>query len=68
MASPARGRPRGVVVVGSPEGEHHRLPSIMATAALRSDRWRVHHLGADVPEAEIVEFVQHVRPDLLVTR
>jgi MerR family transcriptional regulator, light-induced transcriptional regulator len=66
LASPPRGRPRGLAVVASPEGEPHRLPSLMATVALRGDRWRVHHLGTDVPAAELVEFVSETLPDLVV--
>jgi len=66
LASPPRGRPRGLAVVASPEGELHRLPSLIATVALRADRWRVHHLGADVTTGELVEFVRDHRPDVVV--
>lgn len=60
------GRPRGTVVVASPSGELHSLPTAMAAAALREDGWRVELLGRDVPEDALVEFVASVRPDLVV--
>jgi excisionase family DNA binding protein len=66
LATPPRGRPRGLVVVASPEGELHRLPGLMATAALRAERWRVHHLGADVPAVDLIGFVQASAPDVVV--
>ena len=66
LATPPRGRPRGLAVVASPEGEQHRLPGLMATAALRGERWRVHHLGADVPSIELAEFVRATTPDVVV--
>ena len=49
-----QGRPRGIAVTATPPGERHALPSLMATACLREDRWLVHHLAADVPVAEVV--------------
>lgn len=66
LVTPPRGRPRGLAVVASPEGEHHRLPCLMATAALRGDRWRVHHLGPDVAAVDLVEFVRATSPDVVV--
>jgi len=66
LATPPRGRPRGLAVVASPEGEHHRLPGLMATVVLRADRWRVHHLGVDVPADDLVGFVQTTSPDVVV--
>src|SRR5271166_698578 len=47
------GRPRGVAVTATPPGERHGLPSLMATACLREDRWLVHHLAYDLPTAEV---------------
>ena len=61
-----RGRPRGVVVVCTPPGERHGLPAAMAAMALRADRWKVHHLGADVPVADLAAFVHAVDADLVV--
>ena len=40
-----QGRPRGIAVVSPPPGERHGLPSLMAAACLRDDRWLVHHLA-----------------------
>jgi MerR family transcriptional regulator, light-induced transcriptional regulator len=47
------GRPRGIAVTATPPGERHGLPSLMATACLREDRWLVHHLASDLPVAEV---------------
>jgi MerR family transcriptional regulator, light-induced transcriptional regulator len=66
LASPPRGRPRGLALVASPEGERHRLPGLMATVALRADRWRVHHLGCGAPAEDLADFVVAEQPDLLV--
>lgn len=66
MSLPRRGRPRGVCVVAAPPGETHALPSVMATAVLREAHWRVHHLGADVPEEPFVALVADLRPDVAV--
>jgi excisionase family DNA binding protein len=66
MAAPLRGRPRGLAVVASPVGERHRMPSLMATATLRGCRWRVQHLGSDVPARDLIEFVDETLPDLVV--
>jgi len=61
-----RGRPRGVAVVCTPPGEEHSLPAAMAAVCLRSDRWQVHHLGTQVPAADLVALLRAVRADLLV--
>jgi MerR family transcriptional regulator, light-induced transcriptional regulator len=66
LASPCRGRPRGLAIVASPEDERHRLPGLMATVALRADRWRVHHLGCGLPAVDLADFVVAEQPDLLV--
>ncbi len=66
IASPLPGRPRGLAVVASPVGEAHRLPSLMATAALRESRWRVQHLGSGVPARDLAEFVEETEPTLVV--
>ena len=66
MSVPQRGRPRGVCVVAAPPGESHALPAAMATAVLREARWRVHHLGADVPAESLEALVAEVRPHLTV--
>lgn len=56
VAPNPRGRRRGTAVVAAVEGDRHSLPTTMAAIALRADNWRVHHLGADLPAAEIVGF------------
>ncbi|HZT64458.1 MAG TPA: B12-binding domain-containing protein [Acidimicrobiales bacterium] len=61
-----RGRPRGVCLVATPPGERHSLPAAMAAIALRANRWQVHHLGADVPAADLLELATTVGADLLV--
>jgi excisionase family DNA binding protein len=61
-----RTRVRGTAVVGTPAGEHHRLPALMAAIALRWDGWRVHHLASDVPAPDLAAFLERERPDLLV--
>jgi excisionase family DNA binding protein len=60
------GRPRGVAVVCSPPTDEHELPGEMATAVLREDHWRVHHLGVGVPLEELVTMVRRIAPDLVV--
>ncbi len=61
-----RGRRRGTAMVAALSGDHHALPTSMAAAALREDNWHVHHLGADMPADELVEFCRHTGPDLAV--
>ena len=66
ISAPSRGRPRGLAVVASPVTERHRLPSLMATAALRGARWRVQHLGSGVPARDLVEFAKETQPEIVV--
>ena len=40
-------------MVSTPPGERYGLPTLMATACLREDRWLVHHLVADLPVTEV---------------
>ncbi len=51
-----RGRRRGTALVASLSGDRHSLPTTMAAAALREDSWHVHHLGADMPADDLVDF------------
>jgi MerR family transcriptional regulator, light-induced transcriptional regulator len=60
------GRPRGTAVVATPPGERHGLPSLMAAACLREDRWLVHHLASDLPVDEVIQLVGQVGADLVV--
>jgi excisionase family DNA binding protein len=62
-----RGRRRGTVMVAAIAGDMHSLPTTMATAALREANWHVHHLGADMPSDELVDFcVAHAEVDVAV--
>src|SRR5579863_6892289 len=60
------GRPRGVAVTTTPPGEHHGLPSLMAAAVLREDRWQVQDLGADLPTDDLVTFATETGASLIV--
>jgi MerR family transcriptional regulator, light-induced transcriptional regulator len=60
------GRPRGIAVTATPPGEHHTLPPLMAAACLREDRWRVHHLGADLPVADLIDLTRITGAGLIV--
>lgn len=56
LAPNPRGRRRGLAVVAAVAGDRHCLPTTMAAMALRDDNWIVEHLGADLPEDEILHF------------
>ena len=53
-----RGRSRGAVVLGAPEGERHSLPSALVADLMRGEGWEVADLGADLPTASFVAAVQ----------
>lgn len=38
----------------------------MAAACLREDHWQVHHLGADLPAAEVISLAAETRAGLIV--
>lgn len=61
-----RGRPRGVAVVSTPIGDAHGLPASMAAVCLRADRWRVHHLGTEVPPDDLVRLAVDAAADVVV--
>jgi MerR family transcriptional regulator, light-induced transcriptional regulator len=65
-ATHPRGRPRGTAVVLAAPGDDHSLPSAMAALVLRDDRWRVHHLGANVPTDDLLALAHSVNADLVV--
>ena len=65
MRTPA-GRPRATAVVATPAGERHGFPSLMAAACLAEDHWRVHHLAADLPAAEVAGLAADVGASLTV--
>jgi MerR family transcriptional regulator, light-induced transcriptional regulator len=60
------GRPRGIAVTATPPAERHGLPTLMAAACLREDRWLVHHLAADLPVAEVIGLAADTGADLVV--
>ena len=66
LAPNPRGRRRGVVVVAAIEGDRHTLPTTMAAVALREDHWTVHHLGSDLPAAELSSFSEAEAANLVV--
>lgn len=66
LAFPSQGRPRGLAVVAGPEPAAQRLPTLLATVALRSDHWRVLDLGPNVPASDIVEFTIDRQPEIVV--
>jgi excisionase family DNA binding protein len=49
-----RGRPRGAIVLGAPEGERHSLPAAILGDLLRLEGWDVSDLGADTPAGSFV--------------
>lgn len=65
-AGQPQGRPRGTAVTATPPGERHGLPALMAAACLRQDRWQVHHLGADLPQTDLIELARSTAADLVV--
>lgn len=66
LATHPSGRPRGTAVITTPLGDIHAMPSTMAALVLREDRWKVHHLGANVPHLDVVSLVEDVDADLVV--
>ena len=61
-----RGRPRGTAVVTTPTGDLHSMPSAMAALALREDRWKIHHLGANVPADDVLALCDEVGATIVV--
>jgi excisionase family DNA binding protein len=53
-----RGRSRGTVVVGSPFGEQHSIPSAVLADLVRADGWSVIDLGADCPASSFIQVVK----------
>jgi MerR family transcriptional regulator, light-induced transcriptional regulator len=66
LARQPQGRPRGVAVTATPTGERHALPAMMAAACLREDRWRVHHLAADLPVDDVITLAGDTGASLIV--
>lgn len=55
----------GGVIVACVEGEEHFIGAMMVADALRFDGWRVDFLGANVPNADLVQTVQQRGIDIL---
>jgi excisionase family DNA binding protein len=55
-----RGRTKGVVVVTTPPGERHAIPSLMVSDLLRGAGFQVIDLGADVPFDALEEIIASV--------
>ena len=53
-----RGRTRGAVLLGSPEGERHSLPIALLADLLRGEGWEVSDMGADMPLDSFVRAAQ----------
>jgi len=53
-----RGRTRGAVLLGSPEGERHSLPIALLADLLRGEGWEVSDMGADMPLDSFVKAAQ----------
>lgn len=66
VATVPRGRRRGTAMVAAVSGDRHSLPTAMAAVALRDANWNVHHLGADMPPDELVEFCTEHGVDVAV--
>jgi excisionase family DNA binding protein len=66
VATHPRGRPRGTAVIATVPGEAHELPGTMAAMALRADRWRVHHLGTQVPYDQLAALAKRDGADTVV--
>ena len=66
FATNPRGRRRGVAAVAAATGDLHSLPTTMAAVALRAHNWEVHHLGANLPPDELVQFCEEHHASLAV--
>ncbi|MEZ5218378.1 MAG: helix-turn-helix domain-containing protein [Ilumatobacteraceae bacterium] len=60
-----RGRSRGLVLVGAPEGERHALPVAMLADLVRYSGWEVLDLGVDMPAGSFVHAVNAAGNDLV---
>ena len=66
IAPRPRGRRRGTVMVAAVAGDRHSLATTMAATALRDNNWTVHHLGADMPPDQLVQFCNEHEIDAVV--
>lgn len=61
-ASTAR---KGVVVIGTVEGDIHDIGKTIVVAMLRSSGYEVHDLGTDVPLPQILNVAEQVKADII---
>lgn len=54
------GRKRGTVVIGAPQGDHHSVPSAMASDLLRGQGFSVIDLGANSPAQSFLDALRTV--------
>lgn len=66
IAPNPRGRRRGTAVVAAVAGDRHGLPTTMAAVTLREANWHVHHLGADMPVDDLIDFCSSHEIDIAV--
>lgn len=60
-----RGPRRGVAVTLTAPGETHGIANSMIADFLRGAGWEVHHLGTDVPIADLAAFIDSVPADVV---
>lgn len=53
------------IVVGTPTGQRHELGALLVAACAAASGWRVIHLGADLPAAEIARAAEAVGADVV---
>lgn len=54
------GRKRGTIVIGAPQGDHHAVPSAMASDLLRGQGFNVIDLGANTPSQSFLDALSSV--------
>jgi corrinoid protein of di/trimethylamine methyltransferase len=66
LGDPERGgAPRGVVVIGTVQGDIHDIGKTLVATLLSANGYAVVDLGADVPHERFVERVRALAPDFL---
>ncbi len=56
---------KGVVVIGTVEGDIHDIGKTIVVAMLRSSGYEVHDLGTDVPTPQILTVAEQVKADII---
>ncbi len=57
---------RWTIFVGCPAGERHTLPILLLILFLRRRGLNVVYLGADIPNEQLLETTEAIRPDLII--